>query len=164
MDSALTVNLDDSCTSCVLPPKGCCGGSALTASKALLRVVDNVCRVALGVFACYVAPKLMAATLVVGVLIGGSYAAIKLASQQAMFPNGTSKPVCAQGYMDFLSGMRFPPLVGTIVTSAFIAAHIRHDPPFYVPFTGLFLGFWIGREAVVFARNLVASKDLPCIP
>jgi hypothetical protein len=56
--------------------------------------------------------------------------------------------------MEFLTGMRFPPLVGSLATATFIGAHMRHDPSFYVPFCGAFLGFWIGREFVTEIRDM----------
>ena len=55
--------------------------------------------------------------------------------------------------MDFLSGVRFPPPMGTLATTAFITAHIRCDPSFYAPFCGTFIGFWTGNQGINYARD-----------
>lgn len=122
---------------------------------------DVICRIALTALAAAIAPWPMLISFSAGLIAGSVYAAVKLIQKQPMFPNGESKPVCAQGYMDFLSGMRFPPLIGTAATTAFIAAHMRHDPQFYVPFCGLFTGFWIGRETAILAESLIHQKPTP---
>ena len=119
-----------------------------------LKKVELVCRIALAVFAAVKAPILFAISSGVGFVCGIGYAVVKLLQATPMAPEGSEKPVCAQGYMDFLSGMRFPQPIGTLATTAFIAAHMRHDPQFYVPFCGLFVGFWFGKEAVVVTRDL----------
>ena len=129
-----------------LPSSNCCGSTAKQSS--LQKTVDLICRLALGAFAAIIAPVSFGISLGLGLLFGSVYAITRIKQNLPMFPEGESKPVCAQGYMDFLSGMRFPPLVGTLATAAFIAAHTRHDPVFYVPFCGLFIGFWTGRETV----------------
>jgi hypothetical protein len=130
-----------------LPATNCCG--TITQSSQLQKTVDLICRLALGAFAALTAPISFGISLGVGLLIGSVYAITRIQQNLPMFPDGESKPVCAQGYMDFLSGMKFPPLVGTLATTAFIAAHTRHDPAFYVPFCGLFIGFWTGRELAI---------------
>jgi len=119
-----------------------------------LKCVDTICRIAIGAFAAFIAPHHFLVSFGLGAFGGIAYASIRYLQQKPMFPTGESKPVCAQGYMDFLSGMRFPPVIGTIATATFIAAHMRHDPQFYVPFCGFFLGFWIGRETVTLCKDL----------
>jgi len=116
--------------------------------------VHVICRIALGIFAAVIAPCSFAISLSAGLIAGTSYACLKLWQNQPFFPRGDSQPICAQGYMDFLTGMRFPPLIGSLGTTAFFGAHLRHDPSFYVPFCGLFIGFWLGNEATVAAKNL----------
>jgi hypothetical protein len=118
------------------------------------KTVDMICRVAISIFAAIYAPLPFFVSLSIGAVGGATYAATRLYQKKTMFPDGESKPVCAQGYMDFLSGMRFPPLVGTLATATFIAAHIRHDPLFYAPFCGLFIGFWLGRDGLCYGRDL----------
>lgn len=130
----------------------CCQGSSKVSPW--LKRIDRICRIAIGIFAVWMAPIPFSIALGVGILAGGGYALACHLKNKPMFPSGDSKPVCAQGYMDFLSGMRFPPEIGTLATAAFIGAHMRHDPQFYAPFCGLFLGLWIGREGFGVAKNL----------
>lgn len=118
------------------------------------KVVDTICRVAIAAFAAFCAPLPFLTFFGAGLITGTIYASIKIYQKKSMFPDGKSKPVCAQGYMDFLSGMRFPPLIGTLATTGFIAAHTRHDPLFYTPFCGLFIGFWLGRDSVRCGKDL----------
>ncbi len=119
-----------------------------------LKIIDRICRVAIGIFAAWIAPMHFGVSLGLGIIVGGGYAFSCSWLKKPLFPAGESKPVCAQGYMDFLSGMRFPSEIGTVATATFIGAHMRHDPQFYVPFCGLFLGLWIGREAVGIVKDL----------
>lgn len=111
-----------------------------------LKYVDLVCRVALGVFAGFLAPLPLIISLSMGIGVGSLYWLAGHWSKELLMSSGETKPVCAQGYMDYLSGIRFPPVIGSMATATFIAAHMRHDPQFYVPFCGVFIGFWIGRE------------------
>lgn len=136
------------------PTESCCCPPVEDGSSKLLKKIDLICRIALGIIAAIICPQLFALSAGLGIIIGIGYAWVKFKQGTPMFPAGESKPVCAQGYMDFLSGMRFPPAVGSIATASFIAAHMRHDPQFYVPFCGLFIGFWLGRESFTMARDL----------
>jgi hypothetical protein len=134
------------------------------------KTLDSVCRIAIGVFAAIYAPVTFFISLQAGFLAGTGYAVYRLYQNKPMFPDGENKPVCAQGYMDFLSGMKFPPPAGTIATAIFIAAHTRHDPSFYAPFCGLFIGFWLGREGTISGRDLLGHTvdylfpKKPCCP
>lgn len=119
------------------------------------KILDSICRIAIGVFAAVYAPIPFVVSLQVGIFTGITYALCKLYQNKPMLPNGENKPVCAQGYMDFLSGMKFPSPAGTLATAVFIAAHTRHDPSFYSPFCGLFIGFWLGRQGTMQGRNLL---------
>jgi hypothetical protein len=133
------------------PAPACC--SAAAKPSPLEAKLDTICRIALGVFAALCAPITFAITFGAGLIAGAVYAFTKISQNQPMYPDGQNKPVCAQGYMEFLSGMKFPPAVATVATAAFIAAHTRHDPLFYVPFCGLFLGFWLGRQSVILSQS-----------
>ncbi|MEI8365467.1 MAG: hypothetical protein WCF65_03520 [Parachlamydiaceae bacterium] len=139
---------------------GCCGGESPVSPW--LKRVDKICRVAIAVFAAIIAPTYFAVSFAIGSVAGAVYATTRHLQHKPMLPEGTSKPVCAQGYMDFLAGMRFPPAIGTIATTAFIAAHTRHDPKFYVPFCGLFLGFLCGREIVSIGLLGPVKDSLQC--
>ncbi|HEV8051716.1 MAG TPA: hypothetical protein VGP47_04410 [Parachlamydiaceae bacterium] len=138
-------------SSTISPKSPCC---SVTAKPSLLQAnLDTICRIALGVFAALYAPVTFAVTFGIGMISGSAYAITRISQNKPMYPDGESKPVCAQGYMDFLSGMRFPPAIGTLATAAFIAAHTRHDPQFYAPFCGLFIGFWLGRQSILLQRS-----------
>ena len=137
-------------SSTIFSKPSCCSSGAKAANAFNLQArLDTVCRIALGIFAALYAPVPFSLTFGVGLMAGSIYAFTRISQNKPMYPDGESKPVCAQGYMDFLSGMRFPPAVGTVATAAFIAAHTRHDPLFYAPFCGLFIGFWLGRQRII---------------
>lgn len=133
-------------------PQNCC--SSDIKSYSFQKTVDTICRIAIGVFAAAYAPVPFLISMHVGLLAGAVYAISRIYQSKPMLPEGENKPVCAQGYMDFLSGMKFPPPAGTLATAVFIAAHTRHDPLFYSPFCGLFIGFWLGRQGMISARDM----------
>lgn len=133
--------------------RSCCNSSQAPLPP-WLKKVDLICRIALGALAALLAPVPFSISFSLGLVIGTVYAAERYLRKKPMFPEGESKPVCAQGYMDFLSGMRFPPIIGSLATATFIGAHMRHDPVFYVPFCGLFIGLWTGRESVTLLKDL----------
>lgn len=119
------------------------------------KTLESVCRLAIGVFAAIYAPASFLASLHAGLVTGMAYSVYQLYQKKPIVSDGENKPVCAQGYMDFLSGMRFPPPAGTLATAVFIAAHTRHDPSFYAPFCGLFIGFWFGKQGALYTRDLL---------
>lgn len=137
----------------------CCKSD--TETNSTLKNVDVICRIAIGVFGMIIAPFSFLVSFGVGFIGSALDVTLRYKQNKPMYPNGASKPVCAQGYMDFLSGMRFPPVAATLATTAFIAAHLRHDPKFYAPFCGLFLGVWTGREAV-FLSHALAGRISCC--
>ena len=134
------------------PVSSCCPSDE--AVHPWIKQVDTICRIAIAVFAVVIDPVYFAVSFTIGTIAGAAYAASRYIQHKVMYPEGKSKPVCAQGYMDFLAGMRFPPPIGTLATAEFIGAHMRHDPKFYVPFCGLFLGFFVGRESVSIGKDL----------
>lgn len=140
------------------PAPACCGNEC--ANSPWLQRVDMICRVAIGVFALIVSPHYFVASFTIGCVVGAVYAVVRHYQNKPMLPEGTSKPVCAQGYLDFLTRMRFPATVGTLATAAFIMEHTRHDPIFYVPFCGLALGFLTGREFVPIVRQQESAGKL----
>lgn len=109
-----------------------------------------VCRVAVAAFALYMNAVYFAVSFGCGLLFGVAYA---LWSQQSGQANG--KPVCATGFMEFLSGMRWPAAASMISTALFIVSHLRHDPLFFVPFCGFFSGVWAGRELYAIGHDIV---------
>lgn len=108
----------------------------------------TICRVALGVLATYIAPMACMVAFGGGVVMMVTYSISVLKQKEGMVERGNSKPVCAQGYMEMLSGIRFSASANLVATTAFIAMHIAHTPAFFVPFTGFFLGIWVGHEGM----------------
>jgi hypothetical protein len=123
-------------------------GSPCCHSKAdnTLKTVDFVCRVAICVFAAWLNPLACAVSLVSGAIAGGIYECMLQKKKITSLTAPSSQPVCAQGYMEFFSGMRFPPALGIIATAAFFAAHMRCDPLFHVPFCSFFVAFSFGTR------------------
>lgn len=117
----------------------CC---ATTSPSSWTKKVSVICRIFLCVIGIAIAPVSFLTSLTLGMIIGTCY----LLTKKDFRDSGDSKPVCAQGYMDFLADMRFPTTAGTIATAVFIAEHLHHNPKFYVPFCGFFLGFWFSRS------------------
>ncbi len=123
--------------------ESCCSNSTISTWQ---KTIDMICRIALGILSAWIAPQAFAVSLLIGIVGGILYTFAARKYAELALPTGDSKPVCAQGYMDFLSQVRFPPAIASIATTAFIATHIRHDPFFFIPFCGFFLGFGLGHR------------------
>ncbi len=126
----------------IMQPRSCCGGSSNRLDR-LIPLLDKVCRVALALFAISINSYLFTTSFIIGAAMALLYVAGTRGGDQNF---GTLKPVCGQGYMEFLSGKVWPLWTVHIVTTAFVAAHVRHDPAFFVPFSGLFIGWWAASE------------------
>lgn len=125
-----------------------------------LKRIELVCRVALGVFAAYIAPLYFAISFSIGILIGAAYQIVVAIKNKTLLGAGEARPVCAQGFMEYLSGMKFAPEIAAVVTAVFIGDHVHHRPGFYVPFCGVFVGFWGGTQltsALIGMGNRAAS-------
>ena len=126
---------------------GCSKSTSSEWSKKLLRVIVLVTHVGLGVFAYITCPSSFLLSYGIGKGLGfvcgvlDRYNVIKLTYVD------DAAPACAQNFMEYLSGIRFPVLIAKVITVAYIARHIVCDSPFYVPFVGVFLGFKTGRIA-----------------
>lgn len=129
--------------------KSCCGKKQ--GQEEMLKLLDKVCRIALAVFSAVIFPLFFQISFALGAIASMAYFAYTQGSDASV---GTLKPFCGQGYMEFLSGRAFSPWVAHVVTTVFVAAHIRHDPHFFVPFCGLFVGWWAGEEVATAAFNL----------
>lgn len=101
-------------------------------------IVDLVCRVALALFAAILNIKLFIAFTGIGVGLGLGYIAYKKILNEKI-EIGFARPTCAQGFFDYLSGMRCPPLLSTVVTAVFIGGHM-HCSPFYIGFCSIPFG------------------------
>lgn len=113
----------------------------------LSKAVELVCRIALGIMAAVIAPVYFATSFVIGAAGGVVYTALQKIYKDKLAENADARPACAQGFMEYLSGTKFPAVVIQVVTAVFIGAHIQHQPGFYVPFTGVFVGFWSAKQA-----------------
>lgn len=131
-------------SSCCTPVPNCCDKQP--APNQNLKLIDRVCKIAIALFAFYLSPITYAATCTLGLTVGLGVGLYRQFKELAPLPEGEGRPICAQGYMDFLSGIRFPSEMSNIATAVFIGACIRHDPVFYIPFSGFFLGFGAGHE------------------
>lgn len=110
--------------------------------------LDRICRIALAVFALCVNSSLFFTSFTAGLSAAIVYDLLHPSQKSS-----TLLPVCGQGYMEFLSKRSYPKWTVHVVTTAFIGAHIRHDPLFFVPFCGAFVGVWAGGEVVHFLRK-----------
>lgn len=134
---------------------GCCDKKTETVKTSRLsQAVELVCRVALGVMAALAAPVPFAISFGIGAAAGVTYTVIQKLSKGKLSENADARPACAQGFMEYLSGTKFPAVVVQVVTAIFIGAHIHHQPGFYVPFCGVFVGFWTGKQASAGAQAL----------
>lgn len=121
---------------------------------AYVKAIELICRIAIAVFALVVQPVLFAISFGIGSAVGAAYAIYLKIKNDPNSLEGDAQPVCAQGFMEYLSGMKYPLGISTAVTGIFIAEHVYHNPCFYVPFAGFFVGLWAGKEATLGACTL----------
>lgn len=126
---------------------GCCPVPSTVQSHSMSRL-EKLCRVSLGVFALAVNTARGMAAGGAGVAFGLGTHVYSLITQGSLPAQGYRRPVCAQGYMETLSGRAFSPGTNLVVTAVFIGVHILHYPPFFVPFTTFCVGMWLGGAAV----------------
>ena len=125
-------------------------------SSPWVKRIGVICRIFLCVIGVVIAPLAFPIALAAGLVTGACYLGYKHWKGEPVEEAGTSKPVCAQGNMDFLADMRFPEVVGSIGIAAFLADHlINHNATFYAPFTGFFLGFWFSRKIHLVGNELL---------
>jgi len=123
--------------------KPCCHAKQ---QKQMLRILDTVYRVALVALCALVCPVLTAYALGIGAGLSATVIVYEAAQFGTVRSSGTILPVCGQGYMEYLSGRRFPQWMVHTVTSSFIGAHVLHFPAYFVPFVSGFVGWWAGAE------------------
>ena len=127
--------------------------------KKLQPVVELICRVALAIFAAILNLKVFAISASIGFSLGVGYAVYKNIIDEPI-EVGLARPSCAQGFFDYLSGMRCPPLVSTIITAVFIGGHMHHSP-FYIGFCGVPFGVWLGTQTAQVMWNLTYRDIYP---
>lgn len=137
--------------------KGCCQSETTFPSvipERWMSKVDMICRLAIGIFSYVISPLYFSFAFVLGAALGAGYALSRYWQSKPLAGPDSNMPICAQGFMTFLSKRKFSIEINTVVTALFIGAHVRHDPTFFVPFTALFLGFWVGNECSDLLRDL----------
>lgn len=120
--------------------------------KKIQPVVELICRLALAIFAAVLNFKLFAISAGAGVALGITYTVYKNIVKEPIAV-GLARPSCAQGFFDYLSGIRCPAIVSTVITAVFIAGHMHHSP-FYIAFCGVPFGVWVGSQATQIIWNL----------
>lgn len=127
----------------------CCETEAPYKPSRLSLAIEIVGRVALTIFSFVLAPLYTAITYSLGAIGGCIYALVKDTKKPISIQGDAVRPACAQGYLERLSGKRWPIPITQIVTDFFIGLHTYHDPKIFGPlFCGLFTGFWTGRFAI----------------
>ncbi len=128
-------------------------------AKRLQPIVELVCRIALAIFAAVLNLKVFAITTGIGITLGFAYTVYKNVIKEPI-EVGLARPGCAQGFFDYLSGIRCPALVSTIITAVFIGGHMQHSP-FYIGFCGVPFGVWLGSQATQVVWNLAYRNIYP---
>lgn len=128
-------------------------------AKRLQPVVELICRIALAIFACVINFKLFAIAAGVGAAAGVLYTVYKNIVKDPI-EVGLARPSCAQGFFDYLSGIRCPPLVSTVITAVFIGGHMHHSP-FFIGFCGVPFGVWAGTQVTQIIWNLTYRDIYP---
>lgn len=128
-------------------------------AKRLQPVVELVCRVALAIFAAIINLKLFVISAGIGAAVGIVYTVYKNIVKEPL-EVGLARPSCAQGFFDYLSGLRCPAIVSTVITAVFIGGHMHHSP-FYIGFCGVPFGVWVGSQIAQMAWNLTYRDIYP---
>ncbi len=119
------------------------------------KVITTICRVAIGVFAAIVAPKLFACTFAIG-LAWGIYQAYKNpeVEHKHMVPAG-----CSQAFLEHLAGVHFSEEMTLAIGAAITITHIEHHPEVFVSLVGVALGHYVGKQGYLMwyqGRNIEA--------
>lgn len=122
---------------------GCCMDhhTHTTKKSSMLRVLECVSAVALGVFSAITNIKLFVPFFLVGMAIG-VYQYLKEGKQA-----GNNAPVsaCSQGFLEQLTGSRLPVVISLMANIAVTLCHIDHHSDVFVPIVALTLGTWVGK-------------------
>lgn len=107
----------------------------------IIRVLEKVCLVAIGIFTAMTSPELFAVSFTIGLGIGiwNHEKAKEEAPDQ-------DHALCAHGFIEHLTGIKLPQPLGLAANVAILVAHIDHHAPVFVPIVGVSLGIWAGRE------------------
>lgn len=128
-------------------------------AQRLQPIVEVICRLALAIFAAILNFELFAITAGIGFALGIAYTVYKNIVNEPI-EVGLARPSCAQGFFDYLSGIRCPPLVSAVITAVFIGGHMHHSS-FYIGFCAVPFGIWIGSQVTQIAWNLTYRDIYP---
>lgn len=160
----MTVNKCENCTCNAVNPKAEVKKASLAQklqelADRLQPIMELVCRIALAIFGAFINFKVFAITAGVGIILGASHTIYRNIIKEPI-EIGLARPSCAQGFFDYLSNMRCPPIVSTIITAVFIGGHMHHSP-FYIGFCGVPFGVWLGTQVTQIAWNLTYRDIYP---
>ena len=68
---------------------------------------------------------------------------------------------CSQGFLEQLTGIRLPPLVGIGANLAIFTCHIDHHPHVFIPLIGLNFGYKVGQLLVDYLPKVSPNPELP---
>lgn len=128
----------------------------------LLAAIELISRAALAAFALVMSPENFLLFGGIGLATGIAYAIYKIIRNEPIEP-GLARPSCAQGFFDYLSGMRCSGIVSTVITTVFIAGHMHHSS-FYVGFCAMPIGIFVGAQIVAVSWSLSHRSVKPIVP
>ncbi len=136
----------------------CCQASPLTATalprpstaQSLMRVLEKVSAIALGVFSALINPPLFGAYFLIGAAIG-AYSTLMNSNSR---PHDHIASACSQSFLEQITGVNLPPPISLAANVAITVCHIDHHANVFVPLTGLFMGAWLGKESAYAAVSL----------
>lgn len=111
-------------------------------SEKAYEVATLVVRAVIGVFGLIMSPITFGVAFGVGAVGGALYYHHNRVILEAL----ETQPVCARGYAELLGQAKFPSIVNLGITTITLAACISCHTAFYAPFSGFFVGFYVGQK------------------
>lgn len=111
-------------------------------SKECYEVATKVARVAIAGFGLILSPVAFVASFTVGAIGGALYYRSNKEIPDAL----ETLPVCARGYAEMLGQAKFPSIVNLGITTITLLACLSCHTAFYAPFSGFFIGFYVGQK------------------
>jgi hypothetical protein len=102
----------------------------------IIRTLEKVSAVALGVFCAATDPLLFGTSFLAGVCIG--------VFGKNMRASGNLSSPCSGGFIEQITGIQAPPLVSLVSNFLMTYCHIDHHAQFVVPIIGVHLGISTG--------------------
>lgn len=111
--------------------------------EARIENITKITRVVLVALALYVEFQWAAIAFTVGLAVGALMRAKKIE-----FEKGTLSPLCITGYLEFCTGSRFPAVVRTAFTAAFLIDCIARGSPLFIGIVTAGVGYSVGYSAL----------------